>query len=755
MMLLKHKAAWLKQLVWEWRGVWITAPSVSVFVILVRFVGLFQFSEWAMFDHYMQMRPQLPRDSRVVIVGLDETDLKTIGQALVPDQIYAELIEKLKKRNPRAIGLDIYRDLPVPPGHQELIQVFKSTPNLVGIQKVVGDKNRSAVSAPPTLVELGQVGANDVVADADNTVRRGFVYLSNDQGEPVYSFSLFLALLYLEKAGIAPENIEGTDAWKLGNQLFKPLEPNEGGYVRAQTGGFQLIINYRGPSGSFNTVSMRDVLQDRVAPDWGKDAVILIGAVGESFNDLAATPYSGGFLSIPEPMAGVEIHANLVSQFLSAALNDRAGIQSWPEPLEWLWILGWATVGSILAWRWRIPGKSGFISYQRVGQLLSAIIILIGCTYFAFIWSWWIPLIPPLVALVGSTVAIAYYLAHTAGILRKTFGRYLSDEIVANLLESKQGLELGGKRQKITIMSSDLRGFTALSERLAPEDVVQILNIYFKDMLEVISAYHGVVDKFMGDGILVLFGVPATRENDAQRAIACAIAMQQAMKGVNEKMKHLGLTLEMGIGINTGECVVGNIGSEKHTEYTVIGSEINLTFRIETYTTGSQILISESTFKAADPSLLRVDGQKQVKPKGVKQPITIYDIGGLGEPYNLFLPKEEEVFFPIPEEIPILYMVVEGKQVHDTIFKGSLVKLSAKGAEVRVEKTAEDSMPPPLSNLKINLLRVGTRVGVSEDVYAKVLEKKTTDTRSFDIHFTFKPPSVAAIINILYQSVKH
>lgn len=751
----KGKATQLKQRVWEWRGVWITAPSMAGLVILLRFTGLLQSGEWAAFDRYMGMRPQAPPDRRIAIVGLDEGDLRAIGQAIVPDGVYAELLQKLKAMQPRAIGLDIYRDLPVPPGHQELVEVFESTPNLVGIEKVVGNKDRDAVAAPPALKTLGQVGANDVIIDADNKVRRGFVYLANRNGETVYSFSLYLALLYLEKEGIVPEVIEGedTDIWKLGDRIFMPFKPNDGGYVRANDRGYQLLLNYRGGRGSFETISISDILQNRVPPEWGRDRIILIGAVGESFNDLVLTPYSGGWLSIPEHIPGVEVHANLVSQFISAALDDRPLIQSWSEFLDWLWILLWAAIGSILTWKWRTGDRIGFISFGRVIQLLLAGAVLFGTTYVAFVYSWWIPVVPPFLAFTGSTVAIACYLAHTAGSIRKTFGRYLSDAVVANLLDSKEGLKLGGKRQKLTILTSDLRGFTALSERLSPEEVVEILNIYLKVMLEVIASYEGIIDKFMGDGILVLFGVPTARNDDARRAVACAVAMQLAMSHVNANLKHLGLTLEMGIGINTGECVVGNIGSEKHTEYTVIGSEMNLTFRIETYTTGTQILISEATLQEAGPSSVRIDGQKQVKPKGVKQPINIYDVGGIGEPYNLFMQQDKDIFLPIPEEIPILYMVLEGKHIDDTIFKGSLVKLSAKGAEVRVEKTAEDSMPPPLSNLKINLLKIGSRSQISEDIYAKVLQKSTSDTRSFEIHFTFKPPSVAALVDELYNSL--
>ena len=271
-------------------------------------------------------------------------------------------------------------------------------------------------------------------------------------------------------------------------------------------------------------------------------------------------------------------------------------------------------------------------------------------------------------------------------LIRQVFGRYSSDRIVAQLLESPEGLKLGGERRKITILTSDLRGFTSLSERMQPEEVIHILNLYLEQMADVITSYEGTIDEFMGDGILVLFGAPTTREDDTVRAVACACAMQLAMGAVNERMKQMGLLpLEMGIGINTGEVVVGNIGSEKRTKYGIVGSQVNLTYRIESYTTGGQILISETTLNDTR-SVVKIGGQKQVKPKGVQEPITIYEVIGIAGFYNLYLPpKEEEIFLPVAEDIPLQYTILDGKHVSDAIFKGRLVKLSIKGAEIRAE----------------------------------------------------------------------
>jgi adenylate cyclase len=224
-------------------------------------------------------------------------------------------------------------------------------------------------------------------------------------------------------------------------------------------------------------------------------------------------------------------------------------------------------------------------------------------------------------------------------LIRQVFGRYLSNDVVANLLETPEGLKLGGDRRQVTILTSDLRGFTPLSERLQPEEVITILNLYLEHMAEVINKYQGTIDEFMGDGILVLFGAPAVRADDALRAVACACEMQLMMGAVNERMQALGLPhLEMGIGIHTGDVVVGNIGSEKRTKYGIVGSPVNLTYRIESYTRGGQILISEAALKTAGASV-KISSQAEVQLKGIQQPITIHEVYGVSGTYNLYLPK--------------------------------------------------------------------------------------------------------------------
>jgi adenylate cyclase len=338
---------------------------------------------------------------------------------------------------------------------------------------------------------------------------------------------------------------------------------------------------------------------------------------------------------------------------------------------------------------------------------------------------------------------LAEQLAVRNQFIRATFGRYLTDEVVASVLDSPEGLRLGGERRTITFLVADLRGFMPLSERLAPEQVVAILNRYVETMVEVILPYQGTIQELMGDGLLVFFGAPIWREDDAPRAVACAVAMQLAMAAVNAQNRREGLPdVEMGIGIHTGEVVVGNIGSYKRTKYGAVGSAVNLAFRIETYTIGGQILISEATRREVGP-VLRSAGPLQVEAKGVEQPITLYEVQGIGGAYNLALPTREDGLVGLREEILLRYTVLEGKQLSGMVFTGRVVQLSMKGAEVRSEHPVAS-----LSDLKLQFIgRNGQEI--PGDLYGKVVGDSTGHNTGFAVHFTSIPPQLMTFLQQL------
>ena len=224
--------------------------------------------------------------------------------------------------------------------------------------------------------------------------------------------------------------------------------------------------------------------------------------------------------------------------------------------------------------------------------------------------------------------------------IKKVFGHYVTNEVAEAVLSSDGPLALGGDRRKVTVLMADLRGFTAMSEERTPEEVVDGLNVFLGTMANVVMKYGGSVDNFIGDAIMAVFGAPITKPDDAARAIACAVEMQNSMDAVNAEIEGRGLkNLAMGIGVSTGEVVAGNIGSETRIKYSVIGSTVNLAARIEGITSGGQIFASAATFDEIR-DIARTAGHLNVKLKGLTQPVPIYEITGIGGDYGVYKSTE-------------------------------------------------------------------------------------------------------------------
>ncbi|GET37936.1 CHASE2 domain-containing protein [Microseira wollei] len=383
----------LRHRIWSgWTAV--TALWVASLAILLRLTGLFQGMEWDVLDQFFRLRPLESPEPRIVIVTVSETDITNIGQWPIPDRVLVQAIKNIKARNPRAIGLDLYRDLPVEKGHEALVEMFKSTPNLIGIEKVVGPR----IAPPLVLSQLERIGFVDIVLDTDGQVRRGL--LSVQRKQRVYrSLALQMALIYLKAEGVNGKQID-ENRWQFGKAVFQPFEPNDGGYVGADAGGYQILLNFRGLLDNFPTISLNDLLNNRIAPGLIENRIILIGATAESLNDFFYTPYSKSLFGAAERTPGVVIHANLIGQILSAVLDGRPLIKVWSKPKEWFWIFLWSLIGAGLTWQlqsWRALACS--ILFACLGLLLIA--------YLAFLQGWWLPVVPPMVGLVGAAIALA------------------------------------------------------------------------------------------------------------------------------------------------------------------------------------------------------------------------------------------------------------------------------------------------------------------------------------------------------------
>lgn len=637
----------LKILGWKWGGVIVTAPCVAGLLILLRLAGLLQLVEWATLDQFFCWHPSEAEDSRVVIVGISEADIRKVGQWPIPDGTIAQLIEKIKQQQPRAIGLDNYRDLNVEPGHQSLVKVFETTPNLIGVQKVSGDGKGFAVNPPPSLSKLGQVGANDLVLDADGKVRRGLLFVETKNSKVVASLGLTLALAYLKAEGMTPENAAVNPEYlQLGKAVFVRLQTNYGGYVHTYAQGYQILMNFKRPR-QIRIVSMTDVLENRISQNLMRDRVVLIGTTATSLQDFFRTPYDGGLIAAPSLTSGVEIHANLTSQIISAALNQRPVIQVWPREIEWLWIFVWSVIGVIFSCSIRyVPRKyAAYSAYWSLIAILLALSILIGGSYLAFLAGWWLPLVPGVLSLVGSTTVITGYIANMDREERQTmmklFERHVTPKIAASLWRDRHKLleegQLQAREMTATVLFTDLQGFSAIAENMEPKALMSWLNEYMRVMAQVVLDYDGVVDKFIGDAVMAVFGVPipsATPEEiaaDAQKAVSCALSMAAALKSLNQQWQAQGQpTVLMRVGIATGTLVAGSLGSHQRQNYTIIGDTVNVAARLESYDKSfkggvCRILISEETCQCIQDKF----PTKLVNSaflKGRKQQVKIYQV---------------------------------------------------------------------------------------------------------------------------------
>lgn len=308
-------------------------------------------------------------------------------------------------------------------------------------------------------------------------------------------------------------------------------------------------------------------------------------------------------------------------------------------------------------------------------------------------------------------------------LLSETFGRFISDEVVKQLLDTPDGLLLGGKKRTLTVMMSDLRGFTALSERMQPGDLVTMLNHYLGEMTEIIQKRNGTIIEFIGDGIMALFGAPLYSDTHAEEAVAAAVEMQAAMEAVNLwNVEHGYPKLEMGIGINTGEVIVGNIGSEKRMKYGVVGEVVNLCGRIEGFTVGGQILISPQTRETVNAEL-EIRQEQSVFPKGAKAPITISWVVGIGAPYDVTCCREEEALELLSKPVQVPFSIIREKYCEMISHTGTITALSGDGALLRTDTELKQ-----FDNIQMD---------IGEELFGKVIARERDGWR---VRFTSLPP---------------
>lgn len=615
-------------------GFLVTLIVIIIFKINPLFLHLLELKNYDLFYNFKKF-PKPPKD--VVIVAIDDKSLAEIGRWPWSRDKLAKIVLNLAKDNPVAIVFDIILSEPAKYDN-ELANAIDQAGNVFLPMVVYFNKKdkkprdylkdfalkviipKGGVKYLPPIgysvlaplkkfcdVSAG-LGVINIFPDPDGVVRWESLYVGY--------FNYFLPSMTLETAawylGIPFDMIvvyPGKGIY-LGKNYFIPTDP----YGR-------FLIPYYGKTGTFKTISAADVLYDRISPKEIQGKIVLIGATAVGIYDLRVTPVS-------PVMPGVEKHANVIEALIQKRFL--------------FWAKSWVILVCLI-----LTGVFSSLIFARlratecmIGFILAAFLIIVLDVWIFQYKNYFLPIVYPLLTLIGvflSMITYKYgYSERQSREIKRIFSNYVTERVVNELIKNPSMVKLGGERKELSILFSDIRGFTTLSERSNPEQVVELLNEYFKEMTDVIFKWEGTLDKFVGDAIMVFWGAPFPQEDHAERAVSCAVEMIERLRMLREKWKKEGKPeLNIGIGINTGEVLVGNIGVEgKKMDYTVIGDHVNLASRLEGLNKqyGTNIIISEFTLnklKERNAEILRrikIESLGKVKVKGKERAVEIFKV---------------------------------------------------------------------------------------------------------------------------------
>ncbi|TAG97704.1 MAG: CHASE2 domain-containing protein [Oscillatoriales cyanobacterium] len=413
------------------RSVLIATAAVTLSLIGARQVGILESIELGAYDQMVRWRPDESPDSRLLIVGITESDIQKLKQWPISDRKIAEILQKLEKLQPRVIGLDVLRDVPLGEGREELTKFLARSDRTIGVCLVTDGSPDSPGSPPPPGMPKDRIGFADFGVDQGGVVRRALLFmkppalessdsaekhLCNDNSQVLFSFNLQLALRYLKVERIYPKLALDKSLW-LGKTQFKQLSTNDGGYKNVDVRGYQILINYRARNKVANQVKLMDILEGKIDPNLVKDKIVMIGYTSETVKDFFYTPYSAGKHE-NQFMPGIVTHAQVVSQILSGVLDNRPLFWFWPEWVEIIWISVWSIVGGTFAWRMTHPTRLTLTFLAMLG-------VCFTICFGIFLLGGWVPVAAPALALIATGGSIV-----SADRFNKSgYGKVIADQI--------------------------------------------------------------------------------------------------------------------------------------------------------------------------------------------------------------------------------------------------------------------------------------------------------------------------------------
>jgi len=529
----------------KYQSLLLTSIAIVSGITGLRLLGVLQPLELQAFDWLVHLRPHESTDHRIVIVGVNDTDLRELNSTEIPDQAMADLITRIKVQNPRVIGLDFYRNLPVQPGHTNLLQVFRKTPNLIGITKTAPDAYSPSIAGNPVLEASGRIAASDVLADPDGRVRRGILVPNAESSQPIYGLGFKVALRYLASLNIKPD--ANPKVLTIAGITFPPFSANDGGYVRANDRGYQILLNLRASTNRFQRVSMTDVLRGTIPARLMQDKVVLIGSALPGNSDAFYTAYSGSSGTSAQPMHGVELHANIASQIISAVLDQRPTMRVFPKWVELVLVIGFALIG---AWIHR-HGAPDFRKLSLTMVLLGMIVV---GGYLLILYGWWFPLVPISIAMVGASVAMISTNTHELRTLstRDELTRLANRRMFNEQLEREWYRALRSQTS-LAIILCDVDYFKVYNDTYGHPQGDECLRQVAKALKQAVLRSSDLVARYGGEEFVLL--LPNT---DANGALQVGESIRSAIKAL--KLPHTQSQVADIITVSVGvSCVIPNI----------------------------------------------------------------------------------------------------------------------------------------------------------------------------------------------------
>ena len=579
--------------------------------------SLFDNFEAKSYDFRYHLRGSLPPNENIVIVAIDDKSLKDLGRFPWTRTRFAEFIDRATAAGAKAIYLDAFFPEPESPSAD---QAFADALKRSGITSLaVGfefNKDGSVAGVTrsiPLLADSARSGPHiNLLPDNDGVVRSIRLLISDDQG-PVAAMSLSAAKAMLGVQSIEP----GKFHIALGDHKI----PTDSEYYH--------FINYIGKSGIYPRYSFSDVVAGSVGAAELKGKIVLVGATSLGIYDMRVTPFSNN-------SPGVEVHANAIDAMTRGAFMKR-GVAEMLIDLCAIALLG--ALAAVIT------------LYLRYSISLPLITVLLfgyfGFAYILFLQGMWVSVVYPELSLVLSFFNTVYLrfalLDRKAREVKDMFSSYVSKHVVDRLIQDPSQARVGGDSRVLSILFSDVENYTGFSEKLAPQEVVRILNEYLAEMTDLVMDHEGTLDKFIGDGIMIFWGAPLQQENHAELAVDCALKMRAKMEELRSRWQSSGQApLALRIGINTGEVIVGNIGvAGKKMEYTAIGDNVNLASRLESINKlyGTRLLISDATRELLPPGKYHLRRIDAARLKGKDKATELFEVSL--QPNPAFAPYEE------------------------------------------------------------------------------------------------------------------